>query len=77
MADDTKRLHDALSDVANALQTAAPLATQLRRDLAEQAQDAVTLEAAIDRAVQRVQPGEKRRGVMDESELSEGFNPRP
>lgn len=45
--------HDekAVSDLANALQVAAPLATQLRRSLGEQAQDALTLEAAIDRAV--------------------------
>ena len=61
MSDHTDRLHEALSDVANALQTAAPLAMSLRRDLGERAQDAVNLEAAIDRAVRavkRVQPGE-------------------
>jgi len=62
MSDHTDRLHEALADVANALQTAAPLAMSLRRDLGERAQDAVNLEAAIDRAVRavkRVQPGEK------------------
>lgn len=51
MPEPDDRLREAVSDLANALQTAAPLATRLRRDLGEQAQDAVTLEAAIDRAV--------------------------
>jgi hypothetical protein len=41
----------AVSDLANALQAAAPLATRLRRELGTTAQDALTLEAAIDRAV--------------------------
>ena len=41
----------AVSEMANALQVAAPLATRLRRELSEQVQDAVTLEAAIVRAV--------------------------
>ena len=44
----------AVSDMANALQVAAPLATRLRRELSEQVQDAVTLEAAIVRAVRAV-----------------------
>lgn len=54
------QLEAAISDLANALQTAAPLATQLRRELNAQAQDAQTLEAAIDRAtlaVRQLRPG--------------------
>jgi hypothetical protein len=43
-----------ISELANALQAATPLSTRLRRRLAEQSQDAVTLEAAIDRAVRAV-----------------------
>ena len=56
------QLAQAVSDLANALQAAAPLATRLRRDLSTNAQDAVTLEAAIDRAVRvikRMQPREE------------------
>ncbi len=55
------QFREAVSDLANALQVAAPLATRLRRELSEQAQDAVTLEAAIGRAVRpvnRVRPPE-------------------
>ncbi len=55
---------EAVSDLANALQTAAPLATRLRRELGEQAQDAVTLEAAVERAaraLQEIQPRDPRR----------------
>ena len=55
------QFREAVSDLANALQAAAPLATRLRRELSEQAQDAVTLEAAIGRAVRavkRVRPPE-------------------
>ena len=51
MSTHNDQLREAVSDLANALQAAAPLATRLRRDLGEQAQDAVTLEAAIGRAV--------------------------
>lgn len=53
----------AISELANALQTAAPIATQLRHNLTDQAQDARTLEAALDRAVRAVrqlQPGTGR-----------------
>lgn len=62
---DSKQFDEQFSALTNALQAAAPLATRLRRDLGEQAQDAVTLEAAIDRAVRAVrqmrpgEPGEK------------------
>ena len=58
------RFKEALSDLANALQTAAPLATRHQRELQGLAQDATSLEAAVDRAVRavrRMQPdgGEK------------------
>jgi hypothetical protein len=42
------------SDLTNALAAAAPLATRLRRDLSEHVEDALALEAAIDRAVRAV-----------------------
>lgn len=51
MPDHPDHVLEVLSTVANALQTAAPLATRLRRALGEEAQEAVTLEAAVDRAV--------------------------
>jgi hypothetical protein len=44
-------VREALDAVANALQPATLLVTRLRRDLGEQAQLAIELEAAIDRAV--------------------------
>ena len=56
-ADDLKRVIDQL---ANSLQTATLLATQLRRDLADSAKRAAELEAAADqtvRAIKRLQPG--------------------
>jgi thioesterase domain-containing protein len=52
----------AVSDLANALQAVVPLATRLRREWGTTTQDAVTLEAAIDRvvrAVKRMQPPEE------------------
>ena len=51
---DPKRFAECFERVANALQAAAPLATRLRRELGEQAEDAVKLEAALDRAVRAV-----------------------
>jgi hypothetical protein len=53
MADaiDPKRFAECFERVVNALQAAAPLATRLRRELGEQAEDAVRLETALDRAV--------------------------
>jgi hypothetical protein len=56
MNDDMKATIDQL---ANSLQTVALLATKLRRQLGESAQDAVDLEAAADkavRAIRRLQP---------------------
>ena len=44
----------AFERVANALQAAAPLATLLRRQLGERAEEAVRLEAALNRAVRAV-----------------------
>jgi len=63
MPEHDDQFQQAISDLANALQAAAPLASRLRRDLGEQVQDAVTLEAVIDRAVRavkRVRPTTKR-----------------
>ncbi len=54
MSTHNDQFREAVSDLANALQAAAPLAARLRRELSEQAQDAVTLEAAIGRAVRAV-----------------------
>lgn len=54
MAIDPKQFSELFSALSNALQVAALLATRLRRDLGEQAQDALTLEAAVDRAVRAV-----------------------
>jgi ABC-type transporter Mla subunit MlaD len=51
MNDDFRTTIDRL---ANALQTVALLATRLRRQLGESAQEAVDLEAAADKAVQAV-----------------------
>jgi hypothetical protein len=65
MTDRDEQLTQALSDLTNALQTAAPLATQQRRVLEDLAQDALTLEAAVDRAVhavRRVAPGGSKDG---------------
>ena len=59
MNDDIKATIDQL---ANSLQTVTLLSTQLRRDLANSAQQAVDLEAAADRAVRvikNVQPPKK------------------
>lgn len=56
---------EALSDLANALQAAAPLATNQRIVLSDLAQDARSLEAAVDcalRAVRRLQPGDQEPG---------------
>jgi ribosomal protein S7 len=50
----TKDQQDAIEDLANALQVAAPLSTTLRRVVGDAAQYAVDLEAAIDRAVRAV-----------------------
>ncbi len=54
MPEPNDHVQQVLSDLANALQTAAPLATRLRQNLGETAQDAATLEAAVDRAVRAV-----------------------
>ena len=51
---DPKRFAECFERVVNALQAAAPLATRLRRELGEQAENAVKLEAALDRAVRGV-----------------------
>ena len=50
-----EHFHEALSDLVNALQTAAPLAIRQRRVLGDIAQDAVSLEAAVERAARAAQ----------------------
>ena len=54
MATDSQKFGELFSALTNALQAAAPLATSVRRALGEQAESAVKLEAAIDRAVRAV-----------------------
>jgi len=54
-------LKDTIEQLANSLQTVALLATRLRRQLGESAQEAVELEAAADkavRAIKRLKPSE-------------------
>ena len=51
MPDRDEQFNEVISDLANALQTAAPLATQQRRVLGDLVEDALTLEAAVERAV--------------------------
>lgn len=48
---DSKLTRDVLDEIANALQTAAPLSTAVRHGLGDAAQHAIDLEAAIARAV--------------------------
>ena len=54
MPDRNEPFKEALSDLANALQVAAPLATRQRRVFGDLAQDAVNLEAAVERAARAV-----------------------
>jgi hypothetical protein len=54
MPDRDEQFQQSLSDLVNALQTAAPLATRQRRILGDLAQDAVSLEAAVERAARIV-----------------------
>ena len=56
MSDDLK---DTIDQLANSLQTIALVSTRLRRQLGESAQEAIDLEAAVDkavRAIKRLQP---------------------
>jgi len=65
MPDRDDQFKEALSDLANALQTAAPLATRQRRVLGDLAQDTVNLEAAVERAVRavrRIRPEDRDTG---------------
>lgn len=50
----TDEIKDTIEQLANSLQTVALLATQLRRQLGDSAQDAVHLEAAADKAVRAI-----------------------
>ena len=64
MPEHDERFNQTISALANALQTAAPLATRQRRVLGDLAQDAVSLEAAVERAVRalrEIQPTDPRR----------------
>jgi hypothetical protein len=54
MPDRDEQFQQLLSDLANALQTAAPLAVRQRRVLGDLAQDAANLEAAVERAARIV-----------------------
>ena len=54
MPDRDDPFKEALSDLANALQVAVPLATRQRRVLGDLAQDALSLEAAVERAARAV-----------------------
>lgn len=47
-------LRKAIEELANSLQTVTLLATKLRRQLAESAQDAIELESAADNAVRTI-----------------------
>jgi len=54
----------ALSELVNALQVAAPLATAVRKDSASASENAVKLEAAVHRAavaVRQLQPTKKEK----------------
>ena len=57
-------LHATIERLANALQTVALLATQLRRQLGESAQDAIALEAAADKAVRAIRAAAARQPVV-------------
>jgi hypothetical protein len=51
---DEKQFQESFSILANALAAALPLAQRMRRDLGEQAEDALRLEAEIERAARTV-----------------------
>jgi hypothetical protein len=60
----TKDMKQVLDEIANALQTAAPLSTALRQGLGDAADNALKLEGAIARAasaLRRLQPGRSDR----------------
>lgn len=54
MPERDEQFQQLLSDLVNALQTAAPLAMRQRRVLGDLAQDAANLEAAVERAARIV-----------------------
>ena len=54
MPERDEQFQQLLSDLVNALQTAAPLAVRQRRVLGDLAQDAANLEAAVERAARIV-----------------------
>ena len=66
MSDRDDSFKEALSDLVNALQAAVPLATNQRIALGDLAQDARSLETAVDRAlraVRRLQPEDEPGGA--------------
>ena len=65
MCDRDEQFKEAVSDLTNALQAAAPIATRQRRVLGDLAQDAMGLEAAVERAVRavrRLRPNDREKG---------------
>lgn len=50
----TANIRKTIDELANSLQTVTLLATKLRRQLAESAQDAIELESAADKAVRTI-----------------------
>lgn len=65
MSEHDDQRQEAMSDLVNALQVAAPLSTRVRRVLGELAQDTVNLEAAVEgavRAVRRMRPDGREKG---------------
>lgn len=61
----TKDEKQVLDDIANALQTAAPLSTAIRQGLGDAADNAVKLEGAIDRAVRAMKRLQPTKGGHD------------
>lgn len=57
----TKTEREAVEQLANALQAAAPLATLVRQSIGAQIDTAVQLEAAVDRAVRAVKELQPRK----------------
>ena len=65
MPDHDEQFKEVISDLANALPAAAQLASHQRRAVGDFAQDAVSLEAAVERAVRavrRLRPEGRKKG---------------
>jgi hypothetical protein len=59
----TGAMKKTIDELANSLQTVTLLATKLRRQLAESAQEAIDLEAAADKAVRAIRQLRPRQGA--------------